>query len=151
MWPRHASLHTCVVLMGASEGCAGPRVLVWTRCRCCDTKWSCGIIIVKILHSVEGRDVEQVTSNLRTILCVCDCSSLSHLCLYILHAYIIYLLTWLIYLCLINIYLGLFAHTCINQERHSGTSTLNLKKSWGDSLEPFTGNSATLLCHTLCI
>jgi len=46
-----------------------------------------GSILVEILHSVEGRDVEQVCSNLETILlCLRLFISLSHLCLYILHA-----------------------------------------------------------------
>ena len=38
-----------------------------------------------------------------------------------------------------------------NQESYCGTSTLNLEESWGDSPEPFIGNSATLLCCILCI
>ena len=41
--PRQASDLTCVVLAGTSKGLASPRVLVWTRCRCCETEWSYGI------------------------------------------------------------------------------------------------------------
>jgi len=39
-----------------------------------------GSILVKILHSVEGADVEQVCSNLETILSYCGCLSLSPTC-----------------------------------------------------------------------
>jgi len=43
VWPLQASVIICVVLTGTSEGLVSPRVLVWTRCRCCGTEWSCGI------------------------------------------------------------------------------------------------------------
>ena len=59
-----------------------------------------GSILVEILHSVEGEDVEQWCSNFETILPCLRLLSLSHLCLYILHTYIIYLLICLIYLVL---------------------------------------------------
>ena len=36
--PWQASVLARVVLAGISEGLAGPRVLVRTRCRCCDTE-----------------------------------------------------------------------------------------------------------------
>jgi len=63
---------------------------------------------VKILHSVKGGDVEQVCSNLETILMYLRLLiSLSHsLVFYILHAYIVYLLICLIYLCLFEYMLG---------------------------------------------
>ena len=57
VWPRQASVLTCVVLAETSEGLAGPRVLEEALCRCCSTELSCGIVIVEILHSVEGGDV----------------------------------------------------------------------------------------------
>ena len=64
-----------------------------------------GSFLVKILHSVEGGDVEQVCSNLKTILfCLRLLISLSHLCLFILHTYIVYLFICLIYLCSIDIH-----------------------------------------------
>jgi len=110
--PRRACGFTCVVFARTSERLAGPRVLVWTRYRCCGTEWSCGIIIVEIFHSVEGGDVEQGCSNLETIL-PCLRLLISLLCLYILHAYIVYLVSAWYILCSIDICLGLFAHTCI--------------------------------------
>jgi len=71
-------------------------------------------IIVKILHSAEGEDVEQVCSNLKIIPpCLRLLIAYSQLCLYILHAYIVYIFIYLIYLVLIDICLGLFAHNCI--------------------------------------
>jgi len=61
-----------------------------------------GSFLVKILHSVEGRDVEQGCSNLETNLpCLRLLSlSLSLTCLYILHAYIAFIFICLIYLVL---------------------------------------------------
>ena len=50
-----------------------------------------GSILVEILHSVEGGDVEQRCSNLETNLPCLRLLSLSLTCVYILHAYIIYL------------------------------------------------------------
>ena len=50
-----------------------------------------GSILVEILHSVEGREVEQVCSNLQTnLLCLRLLISLS-LVFYILHAIIVYI------------------------------------------------------------
>jgi len=40
-------------------------------------EWSCRIVIVEILHSVEGKNVVQGCSNLEIILLGFDCSSLS--------------------------------------------------------------------------
>ena len=45
---------------------------------------------MKILHSVEGRDIEQGCSTSKQISRVCDCS-LSLTCVYILHALIVYI------------------------------------------------------------
>ena len=38
VWPRQASVHMCVVLVGTSEGLVSPRVLEGARCRCCGTE-----------------------------------------------------------------------------------------------------------------
>ena len=77
--------------------------------------------------------------------------SISHLCLYLAYLHYLYL-----YMLDISCATLLYAWDCLltlvfNQESHSGTSTLNLEESYGDSPEPFTGNSATLLCYTLCV
>ena len=88
---RQASVIACIVLAGTSERLADLRVLERSRYRCCGTEWFFGIILVKILHSVEGGDVEQGCSNLETNLpCLRDCS-LSLTCVYILHALIIHI------------------------------------------------------------
>ena len=64
-----------------------------------------GSIIVKILHSGEGGDVEQVLEprNKSPVFAIVYLS-LSHLCLYILPVFIVYILTFLIYLCLFDIH-----------------------------------------------
>ena len=74
-----------------------------------------GSIIVEILHSGEGRDVEQVARTSKQISRVCDCRSLplSHLCLYIWHAFIVYILTCLIYLCFIDIHAWVVLISCM--------------------------------------
>jgi len=36
--PRQASVLTCAVLAGTSEGLVSPRVLEGARCRCCGTE-----------------------------------------------------------------------------------------------------------------
>ena len=84
-----------------------------------------GSILVEILHSVEGGDVEQVCSNLETNLPCLRLLSLSFTCLYILHAYIVFIFICLIY-CVLNFYmLGDYLLTLVfNQESQSGTSTL---------------------------
>jgi len=113
-----------------------------------------GSILVEILHSVEGQDVEQVCSSFETILpCLWLLISLflSYLCfiscmlillsfLYAWYTCVLLLYDWVI--CLLTL--------VFNQESHSGTSTLNLEESWGDSSESFTRNSATLFGYTLC-
>ena len=88
-----------------------------------------GSILVEILHSVEGGDVEQGCSNLETILPFAIALSIFHLCLYILHAYIVYL-----FICLIICAQLIYAWDCLlilvfNQESRSGISTLNLEES----------------------
>ena len=50
-----------------------------------------GSILVEILHSVEGGDVEQGCSNLETILLCLRLLSLSLTCVYILHALIVHI------------------------------------------------------------
>jgi len=113
-----------------------------------------GSILVEFLHSIEGGDVKQVCSNLEIILpCLRLLISLSHthLCLYISYAYIIYLFICLIYLRLNDIAWDYLLTLVFNQESHSGTSAFNLEKSRGDSSEPFTGNSATLLLYVVCL
>jgi len=121
-----------------------------TRCRCCGTEWSCGIVIVEILHS--GEDGRASVLEHRNKSLVFAIAYLSLTCIYI--SCMLLLLTFLYawYSCAqLNICLGIFAHTCISQERHSDTSTLNLEESWGDSLEPFVENSATLFSYTWCV
>ena len=60
-----------------------------------------GSFLVEILHSVEGRDVEQGCSNLKTNLPCLRLLFLSLTCVYILHALIVHIHYLLdIYLCL---------------------------------------------------
>ena len=58
-----------------------------------------GSFLVEILYSVEGGDIEQVCSNLETILPCLRLLSLSLTCLYILYAYIAFIFICLIYIC----------------------------------------------------
>ena len=58
-----------------------------------------GSILVKILHNVEGGDVEQVCANLETNLSCLRFLSLSLTCLYILYANIVVIFICLIYIC----------------------------------------------------
>jgi len=60
-----------------------------------------GSIIVEILHSVEGGDVEQVCSNLKIILPCLRLLSLYLTCLYILLMLIAHIVICLIY-CVLN-------------------------------------------------
>ena len=111
---------------------------------------------MKIIHSVEGGDVEQVCTNLETILpCLQLLISLFlSLVFYILHVLIV-LISYMfdIHLCLIDIHDWFVCMLTLvfNHESHSVTSTLNIEESLGDSTESFTENSATLLCYTLCV
>ena len=57
-------------------------------------------ILVEILHSVEGGDIEKVCSNLETINPYLQLLISLSLVFYILHAYIVHLFICLIYLCL---------------------------------------------------
>ena len=84
-----------------------------------------GSVLVEILSSVEGGDVEQVCSNLETNLPCLRLLSLYLTCLYILHAPIVHIH------CLLDIVVLklLYAWNCLltlvfNKERQSGTSTL---------------------------
>jgi len=58
-----------------------------------------GSILAKIFHSVEGGDIEQGCSNLKTNLPCLRLLSLSLTYFYILHAYIIFIFICLIYIC----------------------------------------------------
>ena len=134
MWHRQAYGFACVIFAGTSEELAGPRALRELVVGVTVPSDLAGSFIVKILHIVEGRDIEQVCSNLKIILpCLRLLISLflSHLCLCILHVYIVYLFICFIYLCFINIYAWVVCLLTLifNQESHSGTSTLNLEKS----------------------
>ena len=82
--------------------------------------------IVKILHSVEGGDVEQGCSNLKTILPCLRLFSLSLSLVFISCMLLLFIfITCLIYLCLYCYMLGDCLLTLVfNQESHSGTSTL---------------------------
>ena len=82
-------------------------------------------ILVKILHSVEGGDVEKGCSNLETNLPCLRLLSLYLTCVYILHAFIIHIH----YLLDILVLKLIHAWDCLitlvfNQESYSGTSTL---------------------------
>ena len=66
-----------------------------------------GSFLVEILHSVEGGDVEQECSKLETNLPCLRLLSLSLTCVYILHAYFVFIITCLIYLCLYCYMLGI--------------------------------------------
>ena len=91
-----------------------------------------GSIIVGILHCGEGGDVEQVTRTLKQISRVCGYLSLPlSLMFYILHALIVYIYYMLdIPFCFIYIHAwGCLLTLVFNQERHSGTSILNLEES----------------------
>jgi len=50
-----------------------------------------GSILLKILHSVEGGTYSKCALTSKQFSRVCNCSSLSHLCLYIMHAFIVHL------------------------------------------------------------
>ena len=77
-----------------------------------------GSILVEILQSVEGGDVEQVCSNLETILlCLRLLISLSLTCVYISCMLICLFLYMLDISCAIDICLGLFAHTYIQPRK----------------------------------
>ena len=84
-----------------------------------------GSILVEIVHSVEGGDVEQVCSNLETNLPCLRLLSLSLTCLYLACLYCVYLYVLDIYLCSYCYMLGDCLQTLVfNQESQRGTSTL---------------------------
>ena len=95
MWPHQASVLACDVLARISEGLAGPRVLKELVVGVAVPSDLAGSIIVKILHSGEGGDVEQACLNLEINL-PCLRLLISLTCVYILHAYIVH-----IFICLI--------------------------------------------------
>ena len=64
VWSRQASELACVVLAGTSEGLASPEFLRELVVGVAAPSDLAGSILVKILHSVEGGDAEQVCSNL---------------------------------------------------------------------------------------
>ena len=72
-------------------------------------------IIVEILHSSEGGDVEQVARTSKQISRVCDCLSLplSLVFICILYAFIVYIFTCLIYLCFIDIHTWVVLISCM--------------------------------------
>ena len=91
--------------------------------------------------------------------------SLWHMLISFTSLYVWYLLVLNWYICLglcdiLHILIPYLFITCLilvvltqvlNQESYNSTSILNLEESWGDSLEPFTGNSASLFGYTLCV
>ena len=130
MRPRQAYVLACVILTGTREGLVSPRSssvnsLLVLRHRV--IRWD--QVLVEILHSVEGGDVEQRCSNLETILpCLQLLISLSVVFIYLACLY-----------CLsfnvldISCAQLIYAWDCLlrlvfNQESHNGTSTLNLEE-----------------------
>ena len=102
--PRQASVLACVVLTGTSEVLVGSRFLRELVVGVTTPSDLMRSIIVKIFHSVEGEDVEQVCSNLKIIL-LCLRLLISLTCIYILHAIIVCIFYMLdISLCYIDIY-----------------------------------------------
>ena len=84
-----------------------------------------GLILVEILHSVEGGDVEQVCSNLETNLPCLRLLSLSLTSLYLACLYYFHLYMLDIYLCSYCYMLGdCLLKLVFNQESQRGTSTL---------------------------
>ena len=120
----------CIVLAGTSEGIAGPRVLRELVVGVAAPSDLIRSIIVEILHSGEGGDVEQVLEP-RNNSPVFAIARLSLTCVYTLHAYIVHIYYMLdIYLFFIVIFAWDFLLTLVfNQKSHSGTLTLSLEKS----------------------
>ena len=113
MQPQQASELACAVLTGVSEGLAVQEFLRELVVGAETPSDLAGSIIVKILHSVEGGDVEHVCSNLKTNLSclrLLITLSLSHLCSYLTCSYSLHLYMLDIYLCIIDIY----AWGCLN-------------------------------------
>jgi len=137
-----------LVGLAVCTGLGSPRA-----CRCCGTKeWS-----IEIVHSgnpscVEGGDVEQVCSNLETNPSCLRLLTLSISLFISCMLIIVFIFTFLIFIVL-NWYtcLGLFANTCIQLREPTRHINPYQGESRGVSPEPFTGNSATLLCYTWCL
>ena len=90
----------CVVLAGTREGLESPKSSsVNSLVGVAAPSDPVGSFLVKILHSVEGGDVEQGCSNLETNLSCLRLLSLSLTLVYILHAYIAFIFICLIYTC----------------------------------------------------
>ena len=68
MRPQQASVLAYVILAGTSERLADLRVLRELVVAIVAPNDLAGSILVEFLHSVEGKDVEQVCSNLEIIL-----------------------------------------------------------------------------------
>ena len=122
MRPRRSCGFACVVLAGTSEGLASPRVLGELIVGVVAPSNLAGSIIVDILHSGEGGDVEQVCSNFESNLPYLRLL-ISLSCLYILHIVHVHYLLDILVLKLIYAWDCLFA-LVFNQESHYGTSTL---------------------------
>ena len=102
--------------------------------------------IVEILHSVEGRDVEQGCSNPEINLPCLRLLSLSLTCVYILHAFIVHIHYLLdIYYAYIDICLGIVCSHLYSIKKAIAAPQLLSRGIFRDSPEPVTGNSATLL------
>ena len=132
-----------VVLAGTSEELAGSRVIEGT-CIFCGTEWSYEIDYSRYSSLRWRRGRRASCLNLKIILpCLRLLSLSTRLCLYILHTYItcLSLHAWYSFMCL---YL-------FELREQLSTSILNQKESWGEVLEPFTGNSASLFDYHLCI
>ena len=85
-----------------------------------------GSILVEILHSVEGGDVEQGCSNVETNL---PCLRFLFLSLSLVFIYLACLSYLFLYSCAQLIYAwNYFLILVFNQESHSGTSILNLEE-----------------------
>ena len=129
------------------NGCYRARELVGG----CGTEWSRGIGFSGNPSCVEGGDVEQVCSNLETnplclrlLLLSLSLIVLYLACLYCFHIYMLDILVCSYW----YIAWGLFANTSIQPREPTRHLNPYLGESWGVSPEPFTGNSATLLCYT---
>jgi len=99
LWPRRTcGFELCVIFAGTSKGHAGPRVLKGTHCKCCGTRWSCGIDSSENLSLRWRQGREQVVRISKQFSRVCDCLSLSQLtCVYILLAHIVHIIICLIF------------------------------------------------------
>ena len=133
-----------LVLTGTSKGLTGPRVLE----RTCSVEWSCGIVHSEIFLLRWRRGCRSICLNLeKNLQCLRLLLSLSlsqlnstHSYLYLAFLYLLSLYTWYYFICL-----HLFT-----PRKQLSTSTFNQEESW-EILEHFTGNSASLFSHHLCV